>query len=372
MKKRNADSEKLAENQKKFFPIILIGLLSMYFAEIFSGASHLWFLDLWGIFVTFPLYMFHLLFFLNIAMKFKRKRIPQLYILGMLFALYESWITKVLWNGYIVSDLNAKPIFGLFLSVGLNEYVVLVGFWHPILSFLTPIIIYEMLAISSEGKIISSHYSALKKGKKQKFFLIMIYVFGAIFQLNGAFYDLFTAFFSILGNLILIEIFYKLSIRKGKPLSIERLQLSTKQLIIVGIYLICLYITCTFALLPQFLPKDPIAYATILISYIIFILLFKISRRDPNDKYINIVNIDSIESDNDKSEVKINNNIECLMKKDFNRLNIMLFVLCFIFYFTNYITLVVSNILYLSLFALGIFTPIYIAKQYFKSINRRD
>ena len=34
---------------KKLWSILLLGALSMLFAEVFSGASTLWFLDAWGL-----------------------------------------------------------------------------------------------------------------------------------------------------------------------------------------------------------------------------------------------------------------------------------------------------------------------------------
>ncbi|MCK4432956.1 MAG: hypothetical protein KAV48_03390, partial [Methanomicrobia archaeon] len=77
---------------RKLFPILLIGCLSMLFAEVFSGASQTWFINGWGILVTFPLYLGHVLFFLWIALKSKRTTLSQLYLFGVIFALYESWI----------------------------------------------------------------------------------------------------------------------------------------------------------------------------------------------------------------------------------------------------------------------------------------
>jgi len=94
-------------------PILLLGILSMFFAEVFSGASHIWFLDFWGLFITMPLYLSHTLFFLNLALRTKRTSLNQLYFFGMLFGLYEALITKVLWAGY---PNEVKPMFGTFMG----------------------------------------------------------------------------------------------------------------------------------------------------------------------------------------------------------------------------------------------------------------
>ncbi|MEQ9715513.1 MAG: hypothetical protein ACTSSP_02970 [Candidatus Asgardarchaeia archaeon] len=94
------------ENNSNVFPLLLIGALSMFFAEVSSGASVLWFIDTWGIFVTFPLYWSHTLFFFNIALRCRKLDFTSLYLLGTLFGLYESWITKVIWAGYFGQSLG--------------------------------------------------------------------------------------------------------------------------------------------------------------------------------------------------------------------------------------------------------------------------
>jgi len=40
--------------KNRFTVLLFIGVLSMVFAEVYSGASPLWFVNLWSLFVTFP------------------------------------------------------------------------------------------------------------------------------------------------------------------------------------------------------------------------------------------------------------------------------------------------------------------------------
>jgi len=68
---------------RKLAPVLLIGTLSMLFAEVFSGASQMWYVSGWGLLITFPLYSAHLLFFLNIAMKLRKTSLSQLYLFGV-------------------------------------------------------------------------------------------------------------------------------------------------------------------------------------------------------------------------------------------------------------------------------------------------
>ncbi|MFX1298333.1 MAG: hypothetical protein ACFFD2_26195, partial [Promethearchaeota archaeon] len=125
--------------------ILLIGCLSMFMAEVFAGSSQLWFIDPWSLIVTYWLYLGHLLLFLNLAMRTKRTSIPQLYLWGVLFGLYESWITKVLWFGYPGAE---GPAISLVGGIAILEFFTLVFFWHPILAFVMPVLVFESFAQS--------------------------------------------------------------------------------------------------------------------------------------------------------------------------------------------------------------------------------
>ena len=137
-------------HEKRWTLIILIGCLSMFMAEVFAGSSQMWFIDIWSLLVTFWLYLGHLLLFLNLAMRSKKTSIPQLYLWGVLFALYESWVTKVLWAGYPGSE---GPAIALVGGIAILEFSTLVFFWHPILAFIMPILVYESFTLSNESPL---------------------------------------------------------------------------------------------------------------------------------------------------------------------------------------------------------------------------
>ena len=83
-------------------------------------------------------------------MRGKKTSIPQLYLWGMIFALYESWVTKVLWAGYPGSE---GPAIALVGGIAILEFSTLVFFWHPILAFIMPILVYESFALSNESPL---------------------------------------------------------------------------------------------------------------------------------------------------------------------------------------------------------------------------
>ncbi|MBU7015475.1 MAG: hypothetical protein HXS52_06485 [Theionarchaea archaeon] len=162
---------------------LLVGCLSMLYAELFSGASSLWFLDAWSILVTFPLYMVHVIFFLNMALRTARTSPVHLYLWGMLFAMYESWITQVLWVGYTVN----QPLFGTLGGIAIGEFLGLVLFWHPVMSFVVPLIIFEVLVLSisidnPENRILPSHVPLLIATPRNRKILGFLYILGSIFM----------------------------------------------------------------------------------------------------------------------------------------------------------------------------------------------
>nr|WP_321496729.1 hypothetical protein [uncultured Methanolobus sp.] len=251
---------------KKIYSILLIGLLSMFFAEVFSGASTMWFLDPWGIFLTLPLYMFHVLFFLWIAMEYKKISIYQLYLFGMIFALYEAWITKVLWAGYMDS---AGPGLGTFMGIAVAEYSILVFFWHPVMSFLVPILVFQVLT----GRVFSGHEVFLRKSRRSLVFISIAIILLSNFIGNGNSFNIFTANISVIGTLLLVFLARKASMGSD----ISSLHLKKKHFLIVTAYLLILYIATFFALLPEKLPVTVLPYASIILSYVVIVgLLFKL------------------------------------------------------------------------------------------------
>ncbi len=240
----------------------------MLFAEIFSGASQLWFLTAWGWFVTVPLYLMHTVFLFYLALKTKKTTLTQLYLFGVIFGLYEALITKVLWVGYFD---QSGPTWGTFLGLAINEFPVLVFFWHPIFSFILPILTYEILTKTS----IVDHQDILKKTKLKNMLLIILCIGISTFILNGNQFDLISANSAFIGTLILIGIVYLLL--NKKPLSIKHLETLKPALWILA--LLILYGVAFTYLLPERIPDTLMPYLSVLAFYVITIFLLKISKK---------------------------------------------------------------------------------------------
>jgi len=263
---------------KKTFQILLIGSLSILFAEVFSGASQTWFINGWGLLLTFPLYLAHVLFVLWIALKFKKTSLSQLYIFGMIFALYESWITKVLWVGYMDST---GPGLGTFLGIGIPEFPILTFFWHPIMSFILPILVFEILA----GKTIKDHEKVLRKTTNKSTIIIVFLILISTFIANGNQFNIISSNASLIGTLIIVFGLYNLS----KNANLKEFEFKKISFIMISIYLVLLYIITFIFLLPERIPQTIMPYATIIIFYI-FLVFLTIKSKSKEILFLNLDN----------------------------------------------------------------------------------
>jgi hypothetical protein len=247
----------LFSQMKKYIAILLFGVLSMLFAEVFSGSSTLWFITPWGVFLTLSLYLGHALFFFNVAIRTHRTSPRQLYFFGMIFGLYEALITKVLWYGYPGST---GPMAGYFFGVAWGEFLTLVLFWHPIMSFLIPVFVYEILS----GDIIPSHRRFLQRNKKTMLIALIVVILGAVFQSNGAKYNVLVALGSLGGTILIIVLLHRPTSQKN----LASLALGKTGLLSVFVFLVVLYGLTTVSIFPERLPRTILPYIFIILCYL--------------------------------------------------------------------------------------------------------
>lgn len=264
---------------------LLIGCLSMLYAELFSGASRLWFLDPWSLLVTFPLYTIHILFFVNLALRTHKTSVIHLYLWGVLFGMYESWITQVLWVGY-----NAEgPIFGTLAGIGVGEFLALVFFWHPVLAFILPILVFESLAFSSSNlisRIIPSHIPFLMKTAFNKKILFSLYVIGSMGMALNYQGNIFLALAVLSGTYIILYVLYWIA-DKTSSFSVYSLQVGNFKMVIMTIYLIGLY-SIMFVILGVFGGRIP-GYTPVITTIILyFICAWIIISSKPSEESVEI------------------------------------------------------------------------------------
>ncbi len=335
--------EQNPSNRLKILLCLFIGSLSIFFAEVFSGSLPLWFINVWGLVVVFPLYLMHLLFLLNIAMRTERTSIPQLYLWGVIFALYESWITKVLWYGYPDSE-GAQ--FGLFLGIAFGEFIVLVFFFHPIFSFVIPILVFEIFVVPNESTdnlesiIFTNHLTFFKKNKKVLCFWLFIILLGASFVSIGSGYNLFLALLASIGSICIIFLLYYIikfkTKRNPSVFSIHSLKFGKLGLSIVSGYLILLYIIMFFFLLPERLPNSPIPYIIIIGFYTFIGIMLYLSKPLTEPNFKNNIVLDRLTSVKD-------------MMLIFGLLILLVTIFCLI----PFLTIIIRTVIYLIIFLVG-------------------
>ena len=131
-------------NGRRFAFWILIGVLSVVFVEVPAGSTMFPFWTAWGLLVVLPLYLLHSVFLAGLVFRFGRPGFWPLFAAGMLYGMYEGYITKVLWTSF-----RPEGPFLTVTGVAFFETILLVFFLHPLLAFVVPLLFTELLCTRS-------------------------------------------------------------------------------------------------------------------------------------------------------------------------------------------------------------------------------
>ncbi|MGY5879388.1 MAG: hypothetical protein RTV31_04010 [Candidatus Thorarchaeota archaeon] len=273
-------SEEGATKGSSILAIVLFGFLSMIISQVFAGTSPLWFLGASDWFMVLPLYWAHALLLLNLAMRYERTSLTQLYLWGIIFGLFEGWITKVIWAGYV----GRVPIFGTFLGFAVGEFLVIALFWHAFFSFIVPIMVYQIIVQGTNrgdaGAVHTSHLKVISRGTRSKILLGIFTVISSILIASNPYMN--TLAILVAGGINIVYIFvlsWIITSWNKKTLTLESLRLGERGLSITIIYLIVIYAFLFLANMPERIP----GIGTILLTiafYVIVITLIFISPRD--------------------------------------------------------------------------------------------
>ena len=166
---------------RAFFWLIL-GSLSVYFAEVVSGSDIFPFYKPVSWILVFPLYTLHTLVLWTAVFRHGRGRLYALFPAGALFGLYEAYITKVIWS----PTWNDAPI--RLGGVAVVETLLLVLFWHAFMAFIVPLFLAETALTSSREVFTGLPLRAkkmLQSGSASKIVYVLTFAAG-LFQSNGA------------------------------------------------------------------------------------------------------------------------------------------------------------------------------------------
>ncbi len=226
--------------------------------------------DLWGLLVLLPLYWGHGLLLLNAALYFKRTSITHLYLFGVIYGLYESWMTKVIWAGY----MEQSPQFGQFLGFAIGEFMIIALFWHAFFSFIVPVTAFHLLGNSGSSFAIT----------RRRLGVYLFVIATASVFIGTKFPDNYPALTLVLGsNILILAVAYAVA-RKMNPsgFSLESLRHGRTGLVIAGGYTAFLYVFLFFAVLPERIGPPITMLLTVLFYLFIIMLLYKSEKKDIN------------------------------------------------------------------------------------------
>ncbi len=266
-RKSKVDQEKSLENSySRFWSYLFMGSLIMLTAEVFAGSSLLWYLDIFALLVTLPLYLSHMLLYYNLAKRSGKTSIWHMYLWGMLLALYEAPITKVLWIGY---NSDTPPILGKIGGIAVFEFITLVFFYHPIFSFIFPLSVFQLL-FSGRGRVLPPYWQKFERlGTVTQIFVMFFIISLSSLSMVSSGFAIPVQFLATTGSILILSIIYKY---KGSQISEEALVLGNKGMKVLAGYIVLLYTFTFFTLRPEGIPVSILPYL-IIIVFAIFVLL---------------------------------------------------------------------------------------------------
>ncbi len=249
---------------------LLAGMLSVVCVEVPAGSTMFPFFTLWGVLVVWPLYLLHSVFLAGVVFRFGQPRFWPLYSAGMLYGMYEAYITKVVW----VSFRAEGPMYSLG-GIALFETLILVLFLHPLLAFVVPLFLTEVfLTDSSEVFLGLPRWARRSLGAHPRMWASALMVmFGLMQYVNSA--SVVSSLLSGLGNGLVMGLAVLWWRRSGgAAYSLRQLLPGPKGLKIFGGILLAWYLFWGFAIKPKSIPRVVPGQLTVWIIYAAMLLIF--------------------------------------------------------------------------------------------------
>ncbi|MEE9387377.1 MAG: hypothetical protein V3U96_02100 [Paracoccaceae bacterium] len=256
--------------------LIWVALIAFGLPEIIAGTGRLWLSNPGTYVLSIPLYSVHFLLLCHVAIKTGRTSWPALFLFGVLFGLYEAWITKVVWSGYPGSDGFSFGGFGQWF--GIHETLGLVLFYHAVISFLLPLAVVSRL-FSAFGQhfpvpnwVFGTTWAALLRR------VGLLFILGIITGHNNP--DLVEYLQTWVPYLGVIWLGYVVLRRQGVtigsgPDAVARATLSRVGFAVAVILLMAIYAVPYFKLQPEMLPPVSVQLVTLAFYPVLAFLLWR-------------------------------------------------------------------------------------------------
>jgi hypothetical protein len=257
---------------------VLLGALSVEFAEVTCASDPFPFFRIWGWMVTFPLYTLHVLLLSYFAFGKQRVTLTSLFLAGAILGMYEAYITKVLWSPTWGESFTWK-----IGGVAVIQTAILVLFWHPFMAFVLPVFVAEILFTSSR-ETFEALPSVVRRalGTKKRFLLAVFAfaIYAGIYQSGGFQPDgLRTLWKPLLSGSSTVSFLFLLGgvwrwIRRGRDYSFRELLPSKRAALVLGLLVFLLYLLTGIFLRPEALPRTLTPHLAVWAIYGVLITLF--------------------------------------------------------------------------------------------------
>jgi hypothetical protein len=271
----------------KLFFWIILGAFSVFFAEVVSGSDMFPYFHVWGIIGVFPLYALHTLVLSSLVFIYGKPRFSSLYLAGVIFGLYEAYITKVIWNPYW-----SEPFFRIG-GIAVIETMILLLFWHSVMAFVLPLFLCENLLTKSRllvNGLPDRMRRVFASDRKIKLRLIVLAILFGMVQSSNSPAPVNSLASGLSTSAVLIVLVYLWRSRTGgRAYSMRSLLPNIRELKILFVLLMVLYVWMGIILRPEALPGlQP--QAAVWLMYVVFFFLLltnlrKTSKLPLSDKF---------------------------------------------------------------------------------------
>jgi hypothetical protein len=272
---------KLPSRGRKLAFWILVGMISVVFVEVPAGSTMFPFWTVWSLLVVLPLYLLHSVFLAGVVFRFGRPGFWPLFAAGMLYGMYEAYITKVLWTSF-----RPEGPFLTVTGVAFFETILLVFFLHPLLAFVVPLLFTELLCTSSsevtEG-LPRRVQQAIRRHPARWIGALMAFL-GFMQFINSP--SVAKSLLSGAGNSLILGLAVFWWRRSGgATYSLRELLPGANGMKILGLALFIWYVFWGVAIKPKSIPSVLNGQLTVWVLYVVLILVFLASlsrsRREP-------------------------------------------------------------------------------------------
>jgi hypothetical protein len=249
---------------------VLTGMISVVFVEVPAGSTMFPFFTVWGLLVVLPLYLLHSVFLSALVFRFGRPRFWTLYAAGLLYGMYEAYITKVVWTSF-----RPEGPLVTVAGVALFETILVVLYLHPLLAFVVPLLFTEILATNSTE--VAQGLPARVRGSIRRhpawWIGLLMALLGLMQFVNSP--SVMKSMLSGAGNSVMVGLAL-LWWRKsgGTAYSLRELLPGPTGLRIYGLLLLCWYLFWGFLLKPEAIPGVFHGQLTVWLIYALVLFIF--------------------------------------------------------------------------------------------------